>query len=155
MNQSVLLSADNKYRFRLGRAWGPAPYACFIMLNPSIADASVDDPTIRSCIRLAKAWGRGGFEVVNLFALRTTNPQELYHADDPIGPDNDAHILAAVMWRSPVVVAWGMRGVFMNRDRAVLDLLRGIPLLCLGRTKTGAPRHPLYTRTCIELEEYA
>jgi len=89
---------DAKYRLRLHRTWDPAVLpATFVMLNPSTADAEQDDPPIRRCIGFARRWGFGGVRIVNLFALRATNPRALYTADragvDSIGPENGAAII--------------------------------------------------------------
>lgn len=114
------------------------------MLNPSTADAERDDPTIRRCASFARAWGLGGMTVVNLFALRATDPARLRRARDPIGRDNDRHIAEAAAGADRVVVAWGVHGTLRDRDRAVLALLAGARPRCLGLTRGGHPRHPLY-----------
>ena len=119
----------------------------FCMLNPSTADASRDDPTIRRCIGFARAWGYGGVEIVNLFALRATEPRVLRQARDRVGAHNDRQILAAARRVDTMVVAWGIHGALAGRDREVLALLsQRIRLLILGRTRHGLPRHPLYLR---------
>ena len=88
---AAAFSPDRRYRYTLRRQWDDAlPYCLFVMLNPSTADATQDDPTIRRCIGFTKAWGFGGLLVGNLFALRSTDPAALYHADDPVGPENDS-----------------------------------------------------------------
>ncbi len=134
------------YRYRLGRVRdGGSGTVVFIMLNPSTADAEVNDPTIRRCIGFAWDWGHRALTVVNLFAYRATTPKELRRATDPIGPANDQHILAAVGAADAVVVAWGVHGALHGRGREVMRLLsQGPQLTCLGVTKEGLPRHPLY-----------
>ena len=77
------------------------------MLNPSTADAERDDPTIRRCIGFSRAWGFGGAEMVNLFALRSTDPGRLREAADPVGPGNVAHIADAARGATQVIAAWG------------------------------------------------
>jgi hypothetical protein len=147
MQRDALISECGLYRYRLSRTWGDERPACFIMLNPSTADATQDDPTIRRCIGFARAWGCGGIVVVNLFALRATDPRELYKHESPIGPENDSHIRAAVIECDPVVCAWGVCGTFRRRDEEVAALIRssGLPWgKCLGVTRDGHPRHPLY-----------
>lgn len=125
------------------------------MLNPSTADARRDDPTVRRCIGFARDWGYGGIEVVNIFALRATDPRELRSARDPIGPRNDAFILRAAAG-SPVVVAWGIHGALGDRGVLALKLFGARSrLLALGRTRSGAPRHPLYLRRDAQATEYA
>jgi len=134
------------WRYRLTRTWDSGrPTACFIMLNPSKAGRERDDPTIRRCIRFSQLWGYGGIVVLNLFALRATNPEELKGHEDPIGPDNDGQIRAAVAQCSLVVVAWGAHQMVSGRAAAVLGMMGelGVTLHCLGRTARGLPRHPL------------
>ena len=115
------------------------------MLNPSTADAEKFDPTVRRCFGFARDWGFGGLEVVNLFALRSTYPDLLGKAGDPVGPGNDAAILTAVEGSDLVVAAWGIHGRLHGRDRAVLKLIEGIAdLYCLGTTKAKDPLHPLH-----------
>jgi hypothetical protein len=114
----------------------------FVMLNPSTADASRDDPTIRRCVGFAKAWGFGALSVANLFALRSTDPSVLLSAQDPVGPDNDAMILELARKASLVVAAWGAHKVAARRAAAVQSLLP--KAVCLGLTSSGQPRHPLY-----------
>lgn len=152
----AVLSDDGRYRYRLGRRWADDG-ACdvWVMLNPSTADALVDDPTIRRCAGFSKSWGAAGIVVVNLFALRATNPAELYVAEDPVGPDNDDHITRVVetaSWEEGrVIVAWGAHPAAVDRSQEVRAMLEeqwahwsNFKLLSLGRTQSGAPRHPLY-----------
>ncbi len=106
---SAVVSPHGAYRYRLSRIWDDAaPLALWVMLNPSTADAEVDDPTIRRVRAFTKAAGCGGFEVVNLFALRATDPKEMLASQMPFGPDNDEHIRGAIRETSgPIVCAWG------------------------------------------------
>src|SRR3954468_18218250 len=108
--RGAILSDDGLYRYRLWRIWDDlAPVMVWVMLNPSTADADVDDPTIRKCIGFAKRHRHGGIILANLFAWRTTDPRELPRAADPVGPANDEHIRWAC--RAPllatVVAGWG------------------------------------------------
>jgi hypothetical protein len=131
---------DGEYRYWLARTWSnDLPPVTFVMLNPSTADGTYDDPTIRRCIGFAREWGYGGIVVVNLFAYRATYPRELSIVPDPVGPDNDAYIEMAACHRT--VVAWGAQKTH-GRDLHVATLLTDP--LCLGRTKRGAPLHPLF-----------
>jgi len=136
------------YRYHLWRNWDRSrPRLLWVMLNPSTADATCDDPTLKRCIAFSKRWGFGGLEVVNLFAYRATVPEELYRADDPIGGWNDCYLISAAKHAPEIVVAWGAHGVYQGRDRAVLSLLRRYaahPLACLDTLLYGSPRHPLY-----------
>jgi hypothetical protein len=117
------------------------------MLNPSIADHRLDDPTIRRCIDFSRRWGFGGLVVVNLFAFRASSPRELLAAADPVGAGNRRAISSACRAASCVVVAWGVHGGRWDRGAKVLAMIREeIPLFCLGSTKNSQPRHPLYVR---------
>jgi hypothetical protein len=118
----------------------------FVLLNPSVADAERDDPTLRACIAFARCAGLDGLEVVNLFARRATDPRVLRQVADPIGPGADAAIDRAARDACMVVCGWGVHGAFLGRGAAVAARLRGmgIALHHLGLTKGGAPRHPLY-----------
>ena len=141
----ALFDPTRRYRYRLWRRWAhEGPVVVFVMLNPSTADARRDDPTIRRCAGFARAWGYAGMTVVNLFALRATDPARLRRARDPIGWDNDRHIADAAAGGDALVVAWGAHGALGGRDRAVLALLAGRGAACLGMTRAGHPRHPLY-----------
>jgi hypothetical protein len=145
----AVLSPCGTYRYTLDRVWDASlPTALFIMLNPSTADASVDDPTIRRCISFAKREGCGALTVVNLFALRSTNPDALTTHPDPVGPDNDTHIALALGKQPEVAIAaWGAHPFTRARAEAVAALLAPVwQVNCLGTTKSGDPRHPLYVR---------
>lgn len=148
---TAIISEDGNYRYMLSRTGlGGSGICVFIMLNPSTADADIDDPTIRRCRGFASDWGFDQLVVVNLFALRTSNPQILYKALDPIGPDNDTHLLHYVrpVNADLVVGAWGAHGKFNNRGRDVKAVLYryAIRLSHMGLTQSGEPKHPLYLR---------
>jgi len=135
-----------RYRYELTRAWGDGPLACWIMLNPSTADATRDDPTIRRCVAFSRDRGFGSLVVVNLFALRATRPGELASARDPVGPGNDGAISRAVRRSDEVVVAWGRHAALLSRGERLLRMLAGTRLLALGVNRDATPRHPLYVR---------
>jgi hypothetical protein len=125
------------------------------MLNPSTADAAIDDPTIRRCIGFAKREGCGGLVVVNWFAWRATDPKELYKTTAPIGPENRWHIKqAAELCRGPLIAAWGANHLVKPLLMEIPELTGGRQLMCLGKTKDGAPRHPLYLPTDAPLVPY-
>jgi hypothetical protein len=87
------------------------------MLNPSTADASQDDPTIRRCIGFARQWGCGRLVVLNLFAFRATDPADLKRAADPVGPENRAwfdRTLVDDLVGGPVVCGWGVHGAHLG-----------------------------------------
>ena len=132
-----------------------------IMLNPSKANATEDDHTIRWWIRYARENGYGGIVVVNLFAFRATMPADMKRADDPVGPDNNRAIVSAIKEAAKgggkVIVAWGVHGEFQDRDRAVLKLIRatyGKAPLCLGVTVGGFPMHPARLSPKLSLRPY-
>jgi len=140
-------SPCGKYRYWLTRTWDTErSQLAWIMLNPSTADASANDPTIRKCMGFARDWGYGGIIVVNLFAYRTAYPSELRTVADPVGPDNDREILRWVDDAAEVVAAWGSNQYIGERDREVLRLLKDRAPKCLGTTNEGCPRHPLYVK---------
>lgn len=149
------LDLSGAYRYTLTREVGPAAggRVVFIMLNPSTADAEVDDPTIRRCIGFARTWGFGTLTVVNLFALRATNPRELLRHEFPDGMDNDRWTTWAIERADCIVCAWGaLAKPLRHRARATEAWLRGLGkwTYCLGHTKDGEPRHPLYVRADTE-----
>ncbi len=144
------LSPCGTYRYSLNRRWDIGrPRVGWIMLNPSTADAEVDDPTIRRCMGFARSWGYGGIVVRNLYALRATDPRELRKHSDPIGPDN---LLDECASDPLTIAAWGAHGAWRDRGNSVRSLLNriGIPLYHLGLTKDGHPRHPLYLKADLQ-----
>lgn len=134
------------YRYSLRRVWDlRLPAVLFVMLNPSTADENHLDPTLRRCVGYARAWGYGKLLVGNLFALRATDPTELYSHPSPDGPLNDATLSMLAGEAEMVVAAWGNHGDLHGRDKAVEPLLtRKRNLFSLTLTRAGAPGHPLY-----------
>lgn len=151
LHKTATLDPTGRYRYLLTRSWNPDKgTALFVMLNPSTADAEQDDPTIRRCMGFVESLGFGELEVVNLFAFRATNPDELSHALDPIGPENDRFIRDAADERADkIIVACGSHGERFIRDRieTVCTLLGKHALYCLDFTNGNHPRHPLYCRS--------
>lgn len=141
MERTATLSEDGRYRYRLSRIWSAEPPVTFVLLNPSTADADADDPTIRRCIGFARRWGCGGVIVVNLYGYRTPWPAVLWQARDPVGPDNDDHLRAALAGDGLTVAAWGCQA---RSDRIARLLSYRPALTALGVTRSGQPRHPLY-----------
>lgn len=143
----AIISNCGQYRYTLARHWSDVArprIACFVMLNPSTADAMKDDPTIKKCIGFAQRWGLDGISVVNLFAFRATLPADMRRAVDPIGPDNDRYIVEEVNSAERVICAWGPNGTHQGRDKQVLSMVRSRCLpICLKLTKDGHPWHPL------------
>lgn len=162
---SAVISPDGSYRYELRRQWAPGPItATFVMLNPSTADALTDDATVRRCTGFAKRENCSALVIVNLCAYRATDPADLRHAIDPCGPRNREHVhevLAAAEveqeagFPSPVIVAWGAYPLALLPDHA-LDVVTAfpIPLMCLGTTASGAPKHPLYLAADTPLVEW-
>ncbi len=147
MQTGATFDTTRQYRYTLWRAWDPGrPRVGFIMLNPSQADATNDDPTLRRCLGFARSWGYGALEVVNLFAYRTANPKHLQQVADPIGRDNDRILQTWGDRVDCIILAWGNGGTLYHRHQIVLDFLPDTKLHCLGLTKQGQPRHPLYLR---------
>ena len=147
MQTGAVFSPCKKYRYRLWRVWDSTKKTIvFLMLNPSIADESQNDPTVERCQRRAIAMGYGGIQVINIFGLVSTDPQGLYTCDDPVGPENNAAILDAVEGAGVIVCAWGTHGKHVHRARDVVHLLKtaGVTPQCLGRNSDGSPKHPLY-----------
>lgn len=157
---SAIISDCGTYRYRLERTLerdmlGSAtrgPIA-FVMLNPSTADHQVDDPTIRKCSGFAQRWGCDRYAVFNLYAMRSPDPKDLLKHPDPIGPANDDYLRGAVSEFGDFVCAWGASAK-PERARQVGELLAGSGgrLWCLGVTKDGHPRHPLYRPYAQPLE---
>nr|WP_142663281.1 DUF1643 domain-containing protein [Paracoccus laeviglucosivorans] len=154
---SAVFSRCGCYRFALTRIWADGPRLTFVMLNPSTADHRRNDPTIARCETRARDEGAGAFRIVNLFAWRATFPAELRSSPDPVGPGNDAAIRRAALWSDRVICAWGAHGALAGRDVQVQALLcrTGRPLLHLGLTQAGAPRHPLYCPRNLPLSEWS
>jgi len=125
----------------------------FIMLNPSTADATKDDPTIRRCMSFASTNGCTELTVVNLFAFRATNPLELMDPRDPVGPLNDQRIAEQIEKHKLgiVVAAWGSHPFAKKRAGYVKEKFG--PFSCFGTTKDGSPRHPLYVKGDTKLLE--
>ena len=152
MQKDAYLSEDGLYRYWLTRRWDSGSLLPFIMLNPSTADAVVDDPTIRRCMGFAERENYAGIYVANLFALRATNPKELLKAVNPCGPANDTILrnLAEKTRESgtPIVCAWGTNGKIWKAHEQTVAYLKayGGELKCLGQTKDGYPKHPLYIK---------
>lgn len=152
VTSSAFISECGQYRYELRRTWDESrPKVMFIMLNPSTADAEIDDPTIRRCVGFAKSWGYGGILVGNLFAYRATEPKTLLTVNDPIGRDNIEHIMELLKECEKVICAWGngklVERVFkkMNKEyKPFAENLKGLYYLELAND--GTPKHPLYLK---------
>ena len=152
---TATFSPCRTWRYALTRRWlDNTEGVAFLMLNPSTADAFMLDPTLRRCKSFATAWGYGAMLILNCFALRSTDPRGLKTHPDPVGPDNDAVITEWLGRLSgPVIAAWGVHATYQGRAAQVAELVHaaGRELMCLGTTKDGHPRHPLYVPAATDL----
>lgn len=154
MTNAAIISPCQQYRYTLHRSipsvlrW--VRPCLFVMLNPSTADATQDDPTIRRCLHFAKREGCTSLTVVNVFALRATNPEALAQHPNPFGPDNGMHLTGQILEHhiGIIVAAWGAHPIVSRFESVgVLKMaLQNAGALCLGMTKDGSPRHPLYVK---------
>lgn len=157
--QNAVISACGMYRYVLTRQVGAGTQtATFIMLNPSTADDSTDDPTIRRCSGFARQWGCGRLTVLNLFAFRAIHPSDLKRAKEPVGPENwkwFERILSGSPHKDsvPIICGWGVHGKHRGQDQVVLRWLDALSItpFALGVTKDGHPKHPLYVPYSVEL----
>jgi hypothetical protein len=148
----AVFSANERYRFSLWRRWKEdvdrREMVAFIGLNPSTADETKDDPTIRRCRGFAKDWGYGGMMMLNIFAFRATDPEEMKAAFDPVGVGNDDALLDSSSKWGKIICCWGAHGGHLGRSERVQRRLvkYQIEAYHLGLTQKGEPRHPLYLR---------
>lgn len=149
------LSKCGRYRYSLRRRWSAGATVLFLMLNPSKADATVNDPTIVKDIGFAKRWGYGELAVGNLFGWRSTDPDELLLIGrDYIGPDNDVTLVELARGADRIICAWGShKAATLPRVKCVLNRLNEHreKMFALKLTKSGAPWHPLYVPYGAEL----
>jgi hypothetical protein len=147
----AVFSPCQTHRYTLYRDWlcgHDSRRVMFIGLNPSKADEFQNDPTVTRCCNFGKQWGYSGLVMGNLFSYRATDPTCMKVVSQPTDPENDRWLLNEAATAGLVVAAWGVHGAHLNRANAVVEMLRdaGITLHCLGITKAGDPRHPLYMR---------
>ena len=156
IKRSAEFSPCRTWRYTLERYWGPGPHVLFILLNPSTADETYDDPTNRRGQSFARDWRMHGVVFCNLFAFRTPDPREMKSSEDPVGPENNYTILEQAARADKIVLAWGIHGTFRERDEEVLKLLQDRNYQCyhLGLTKHSHPKHPLYLRSDTQLESW-
>lgn len=158
LESKASFSSDRRCRFTLYRRWAESGQEIlFICLNPSTADEEYNDPTVWRCVNFASDWGYRGVWIGNLFALRATNPAELYKREiyavyDPVGRANDLVLKTMAARCAKVVYAWGNHGQLLNRGQQVVDMLG--PGWCFGVNKTGEPKHPLYQSRNAQLIQY-
>ena len=145
----AIFGRPRTHRYSLWRRWmddcPASAMVAFIGLNPSTANETEDDPTVRRCIGFAKNWGFGGLLMLNLFAFRATDPKAMRTADDPIGPLNNDAIRRGASVCAQTICCWGVHGAYKSRGLDVSSrLLRSA--FHLGLTKDGHLKHPLYLR---------
>lgn len=149
--RGAVFSACRTWRYSLWRRWDQSPQCqmvAFIGLNPSTADETADDPTIRRCIGFAKSFGFGGLYMLNAYAFRATDPNVMQAAADAVGSDNDRYLNLCSGVSQLVIACWGVHCT-AEREREVFSVV-GKTLWCLGVTKAGRPRHPLYLRSDVK-----
>ena len=151
VNETVdaVLDKDGEYRYLLECSWKDnKKTVTFVMLNPSYADVDVCDRTINRCVEFSKYWGYGKMNVVNLFALRSRDPEYLKGHPNPVGNENDRYILGAVNESDLLIFAWGVKHCSIkNRNKEVQLLLSQYEPHCIKKTVKGNhPRHPLYLK---------
>lgn len=143
-----------KYRYSLTREWDrDKKKVLFLLLNPSTADESKNDPTIRRCINYAKDWGYGGLYIGNIFAFRATDPLVMKKQSDPIGPLNNGFILYLHKQAAITVAGWGSNGSFLDREAYIKRLLKN-NIYYLKLTKDRHPGHPLYLKKDLKPIRY-
>lgn len=158
VRKGAFVSECQQYRYWLTREWDKGgDLLAFVMLNPSTADAELDDPTIRRCVGFAKREGRGGIVVVNLFAARATQPDDMFKMKEPEGERNlDQWMSWLRHERTKVVCAWGAdsRARIQACKFKRFAAEHNVDLWCLGLSKDGSPKHPLYLRGDAPLQRF-
>ncbi len=149
IGKAVFGGSAREYRYCLHRTWGKGPRILFVMMNPSTADPAYDDPTVAKCRRLAVKWGYGGLDVGNTFAYRATDQNVLLKVDDPIGPENNMHLVTMATAAAMVVFAYGKpkNKLLKARGMEVVRLLVAdaeVKPHILRLSLDGTPCHPLY-----------
>ncbi len=158
---TALFSDCGLYRYTLTRRWADEGWFCTVTgLNSSTATADEDDPTIRRCIGFARREGAAGLRMLNLYGYRSTDPAGLREVNDPFGPGNRAAwqeaFVESVATGTAIVCAWGVHGPLYGGDKEFIGraLSAGAHLACLGKTKDGHPKHPLYLKASTPFEEF-
>jgi hypothetical protein len=149
VERGAVIDRDGVYRYELTRRWGDGAELVWVMCNPSIADGHIDDPTIRRCIGFSASWGFASLRVVNIFALRSTDPRPLRRHEEPESNGNLEIVMRALADTEWALAAWGaLRPSLTVRSKtyaAVNAFARDTGRVrCLGTTMHGEPRHPLY-----------
>lgn len=151
MQKASQLSSCRTYRYALDRIWDPhLPALLWVLYNPSTADETEDDPTLRRCIHFSQAWGYGGLRIVNLYSLRSPHPATLKDHPAPNGPDHDTHVQKALSTYKDVICAWGLQGgpISSHFSPGTHRIFH------LGLNRDGSPKHPLYLPSTTSLLEW-
>lgn len=146
IERRAVISECGQYRYMLSRAWkGGHGILAWCMLNPSRADANRDDNTVTKITEFSRRWGYSGLVVVNLFAVRATDPKNMKSHAAPVGPENDGWLRTIAGTAERFVCAWGNHGSHQGRDKAVADLVRSVrpDVHRMPLTGAGQPGHPL------------
>ena len=161
MQMSAFFSGPGDcYRDELRRIWDASKLLLPVcMVNPSDADGERNDPTLLVLIHFGKLWGFGGLLIVNLASYCSPSPAAMFAAADPIGPDNAVFVERAITYARDnggrLLAAWGNHGAALVTRRTGCDPVsraawfcdladrHGVQLICLGRTESGHPKHPL------------
>jgi hypothetical protein len=144
---TVVFSECQGYRYQLREVWDPAkPLVLWILMNPSVACTDYSDPTLRKTGKFSRAWGYGGQLVGNVHAYRATDKKRLLDVADPVGPENDRHILKMAAKAKTIVLAYGQPPkTLRKRGQEMVALLSHHADLCYLRlSQDGMPVHPLY-----------
>ena len=149
-SRAVFGGPRDEYRYLLHRTWMRSSQAVmFLMMNPSTADIAIDDPTVAKCQRYARRWGFGSLFIANTFAYRATDQKRLLEVADPVGPENNRHILDMANSSQLIVLAYGKpHPRLLHRGLDVQALLRhsNHHLHALKLCQDGTPGHPLYLK---------
>lgn len=161
--EGCVFSPDRRYRYVLWRRLGKDPYDAamtpstlfvqWIGLNPSVADETKDDPTVRRCIDFTKRWGFSAMCMTNAFAFRATDPREMKAQEEPVGVENTDWLCRVAQEAAMVVCCWGNHGQHQKRSALIIERFKKLrigKLYHLGLTEIGEPRHPLYLSKTIK-----
>lgn len=147
----AIFSPCGQYRYVLWRKWAAGPCIMFIGLNPSTANQTKDDPTIRRVKKFAKDWGYSGVYMLNLFAVISSDPKILKKHRDPLGA-NDNWLVEYGAKCEAVCFAWG--NFEEAKDRALTVSNMFPEAVCLGFNKNGTPKHPLFVPKKTHARKY-
>lgn len=146
------------HRYWLDRTYGEGPTVAFGMLNPSMATHEDNDPTVGRCEGFAKREKAGRMIVVNLFGLVSPEPDDLLRSANPFGDWNEDYIRRAIREADVFILAFGApKKPIRMKSWITRRLLQneGRAFWCLGKSKDGWPKHPLYLKGDTKIEEWS